>query len=237
MVLLHGFSASGVYYLPLLGRLRSHVRGLLAPDLLAHGFSEVPATGLTVPALHAGLFEALDATLHEPAILYGNSMGGLAAVRYALARPERVAGVILCSPAGAAVGSAELRAFTECFRLDSHREALHFVDRLMTGPTPLRHLLAWGTRQRFNQACLQALLTSMSCEELLRPEQLRALQPPVLLVWGRQERILPSAYGDFFRRNLPPHARIEAPPHFGHSPYLEYPDDVARQILAFARIA
>lgn len=235
VVLLHGMSAAGVHFIPLLDRLRPHVRRLLAPDLLVHGFSDSPASGASPAMLQAGLFEALDATLNEPAIFYGNSMGGLAAARYALARPERVAGLILCSPAGAAMNRSDLHALLQRFRMDSHGAALHFVDQLMSEPTPLRHLLAWSVHKRFNHPELLALLASITPEDMLRPEQVRALQPPVLLVWGKRERILPTEHGEFFRRNLPPHARVEEPPRFGHSPYLEYPGAVARQILAFAR--
>lgn len=235
VVLLHGISAAGVHFTTLLGRLRPHVRRLLAPDLPAHGFSDVPASGASPATLQAGLFEALDATLDEPAILYGNSMGGLAAARYALARPERVAGLILCSPAGAAMSRPELDTFLELFRMGSRAAALRFVDLLMSEPTPLRHLLAWGVYERFNHPGMRSLLATITPEDMLRPEQVRALRPPVLLVWGERERILPAAHGEFFRRNLPPHARLEEPPRFGHSPYLEYPGAVAEQLLAFAR--
>lgn len=48
--------------------------------------------------------EALDALLPEPAIVCGNSLGGAVALHYALARPEKVLGLVLLSPAGLGLG-------------------------------------------------------------------------------------------------------------------------------------
>ncbi len=56
---------------------------------------------------------------------------------------------------------------------------------------------------------------------------------PVLLLWGKDERILPRDHLEFFRRHLPEHARFEEPEGFGHAPYLDDVDAVARRILSF----
>ena len=63
--------------------------------------------------------------------------------------------------------------------------------------------------------------------------ELAALQPPTLILWGRSERLLPSASLEFFRRAVPAHVRIEEPDEFGHCPYLDRPRAVADRIAAF----
>ncbi|MHB8878246.1 MAG: alpha/beta fold hydrolase [Myxococcaceae bacterium] len=235
VVLLHGFSAAAVHYLPLMRRLRPGVARVVVPDLPAHGFSEVPRAGVSAQALQAGLLEALDGVLDAPAVFYGNSMGGLAAVRYALARPARVAGLLLCSPGGAAMSPTELAAFAAGFRLGSHAQGLDFVDRVFGRRIRLRHFLAWAVRRRFAAPPMRALLDGLSQADLLRPKDLRNLTPPVRLVWGKADGILPLAHREFFRRHLPAHALIDEPAGMGHSPYLDRPAAVARQILDFAR--
>jgi pimeloyl-ACP methyl ester carboxylesterase len=231
-VLLHGISSAAVHFLPLFPRLRGRVRRLIAPDLPAHGFSDSPED-VCPGSLKDAMIEALDATLDEPAILFGNSMGGIAAIHYALARPERVRGLVLCSPSGAMMAEPELRRFVGTFDLDSHGAALAFVDRLFARKNRMRHVFAWGVRKQFREATVRALLSATSPADLLAPEQLSALEMPVLLLWGRDERILPPCQLEFFRRHLPPHARIEEPEGFGHAPYLDDADAVARRILAF----
>jgi pimeloyl-ACP methyl ester carboxylesterase len=232
VVLLHGISSAAFHFLPLLYRLRGGVCRLIAPDLPAHGFSDRPSAMLP-SVLKDALVEAMDAVVDEPAVVFGNSLGGIAAVHYALARPEHVRGLILCSPSGAMMGQDELRRFVGTFALDTHDAALQFVDRLFSRRNRMRHLFAWGVRRQFENPDVRELLSTTSPADLLTPEQLSALQMPVLLLWGRDERILPRQHLDFFRRHLPGHARLEEPEGFGHAPYLDDADAVARRILAF----
>jgi pimeloyl-ACP methyl ester carboxylesterase len=232
VALFHGISSAGVHFLPLLYRLRGRVRRLIAPDMPAHGFSDAPPV-MRPEAMKDALVEAMDAVIDEPAVVFGNSMGGIAAIHYALARPERVRGLILASPSGASMDEAELRRFVRTFDLDSHGDALQFVDRLFARPSRMRHLFAWGVRRTFADPHVRGLLRCISPADMLRPEQLAALRMPVLLLWGKGERILPREHYEFFRRHLPRHTRIEEPEGLGHAPYLDDPRAVARQILTF----
>ncbi|MFY0534829.1 alpha/beta fold hydrolase [Nannocystis pusilla] len=68
---------------------------------------------------------------------------------------------------------------------------------------------------------------------MFTPDELAVLQPPTLILWGRSERLLPSASLEFFRRAVPAHVRIEEPDEFGHCPYLDRPRAVADRIAAF----
>ena len=233
VVLLHGISSAGAHFLPLLWRLRGRVRHLIAPDMPAHGFSDMPPV-LSPQSLKDGLVEAMDAVVTEPSVIFGNSMGGIAAIHYALARPERVRGLILASPSGASMNEEELRRFVRTFQFDDHGGALDFVDRLFSRRNHMRHLFAWGVRRQFQNPGVQGLLASIDPSDLLRPEQLGALRMPVLLLWGRDERILPRAHLEFFRAHLPEHTRIEEPEGLGHAPYLDDAGAVARHILTFA---
>jgi pimeloyl-ACP methyl ester carboxylesterase len=233
VVLLHGFASASVHFLPLIRRLRPRVARVLVPDLPAHGLSEVPPGGLNPASVQAGLFEALDAVLPSPAIFYGNSMGGLAAVRYALGRPARVRALMLCSPSGAQQSAEQLAALVDDFRVTSHAQALRFVERVFGRRPLLSHALAAGVRQRFNDPNLRGLLSGLTTNDLLTPDELHSLSMPLSLVWGAADGVLPAAQRDFFVHHLPAHARIEQPLAFGHSPYLDRPDEVVAQVDTF----
>lgn len=233
VVLLHGFTSMGAHYIPLIPAVRPWVKQLVLPDLPAHGLSDIPREGVHPDRMRAGITEALDEMIDEPAVLFGNSMGGLAAIHYALARPEKVRGAILCSPGGAPMTHDEIPHFTRRFRLQSHTEALAFIDRVMARRSAMRSLLAWGVRRRMQVPHYRHLLASIRPEELLAPEQLSALKMPVMLLWGRGDRVLPSSHRDFFVKHLPRHTRVVEPHGVGHSPYLEDPRLVADHILDF----
>lgn len=233
-VLVHGFSSQGAHYFNLMRHLRPHVSGLTAPDAPGHGFSYQPSR-VAPGELLGGLFDALDRLVDEPSIVYGNSMGGLAALRFALHRPEKVRGLVLASPFGAPMTPAQIDEFLRQFRVQSHDEALDFVDRVFQLDGPFRHLLAWGVRRKFGHPSMRALLDALDPADLLRPEEVSALLPPVLFLWGGAERVLPREHRDFFLQHLPAHAQVAEPPRFGHGPCMEHPRAVAQHLLDFAR--
>lgn len=229
----HGLGASSANWGYLLRTLRPHVKHALAVDLPAHGFSEVPAGGLTSEALQKGLLEAMDAVVEEPVVVIGNSLGGAAALRYAIARPDRVLGLCLLSPAGAPLSEADLAALRGHFQISSYRDAIAFIDRLMAKPTPIARLMAPELRRRMSDPNLQHWLGSVTPDDHLTPEELARLQVPLKLIWGQQERILPERALAFFQAHLPEHAEIERPEGYGHSPHVDDPRGVAQRILTF----
>jgi pimeloyl-ACP methyl ester carboxylesterase len=235
VVLLHGLGSAGIHYGPLLERLRPHFRRLVAPDLPGHGFSPLPHGGHDPVRIAEALFGALDDRLEAPSILFGNSLGGYTALLYAVRRPERVRGLVLCSPAGAPLKPHEMAEIRRLLSVRTHRDALELVDRLQLRHSRLRHLFAWGARRQLGAESVQGLLGDVAPDRFLRPEELSALSMPVLLLWGRQEHILPASGLAYFREHLPPHAVIETPDGWGHSPYVQDPGPVARRIVAFAR--
>ena len=84
-------------------------------------------------------------------------------------------------------------------------------------------------------APVRSLLLGASNATALRPEELEALNVPVLLVWGQEERLLPESNLDYFRRHLPAGTRVERPDGFGHSPHIDAPEALAELIVEFAR--
>jgi len=236
IVMLHGFSANAISYVGLMRHFAPHARRMVAPDCPGHGFSELPRQGLSRETLTEGIFEVLDRVIDEPVILLGTSMGGFAAVRYAARSPHKVRGLALVCPGGSPMSGPALEHFLATFRLRGHRDALRFVDRMLASSPPgLRHLLAYGIRGRFTNPQMQRLLDSLHPDDLLRPDELAALTMPTLMLWGRNEMILPADGLDFFRRHLPRHAQVEVWNRFGHCGYLEQPRAVSERVLEFAR--
>ncbi|MDC0670261.1 alpha/beta fold hydrolase [Nannocystis radixulma] len=236
IVVLHGFAAHAVCYAGLLKRFQPHVRSVIAPDMPGHGFSAQLRPGDPPTVLLDALTETLDRVLDQPAIILGNSMGGLVAIRYALARPHMVRGLALVSPGGAPLPPAQHAAFLERFRIDTYGQALEFVDDVFAKVPPLmRHPIAHNLRRRFNHPQLRQLLGEISPSVLLTPSELASLHMPVLFVWGREERILPRAHYRFFAQNLPAHAELVEFSDFGHIGFMEQPTALTQRVLDFAR--
>lgn len=235
IVVLHGINSTATAFAPVIQRLRPHARRVLAPDAPGHGFSGDPSVPLTPDSLFASTRELLDAELDEPAIFFGNSLGGAVALGYALERPERVRGVFLSSPAGAAMSDEALRAFMKTFEVLSRAETTAFIDRLYHKTPWYTALITGDVQKSFAREAILSFTRSTRPEHLLKKEQLQTLKMPIHLVWGRSERLLPRESLDFFKDSLPSQATFDEPEGFGHCPHLDDPARIARDIVAFAR--
>lgn len=233
VLLLHGITASAADWYPLIRRLRGDVRSIVAVDMPGHGLSEVPAQGLSSESMHRGLLHALQGVGDEPLVAVGSSLGGLAAVRFAVAFPERVRGLFLMSPAGGPFDEPGLRALLRGFEMRDYAAATEFIDRAFRAGHPLRPLMAWGVRERSMRLHVRQLLADIKPTDLLHPWELRELRGPVLVSWGQEEVLLPREHLDFWRRWLPPGAVVEEPAGHGHVPFITHADEIARRLLSF----
>lgn len=220
VVMLHGLASAAVHLEPMFDQLRAHTRGLIIPDLPGHGESEVPVDGLTPASLHQGLLETLDSLSLGETTVFGNSLGGAAAVRYALARPENVRALILASPAGALMSADHFARFTASVRNENREKALEFVDRVfVTTPWP-RAIMAWGTHRKFSALPVQSLLSSSVPGDQITASQLRSITAPTLLFWPQGDKVFPAGCKEFFATHLRD-VEVQEPEGLGHSPYLE----------------
>lgn len=234
MLLLHGIGSSATAYGPLMLGLAPHTTRILAPDLPGHGFSH-GLDDFDPEALAAQVVDIVDAALdgHGRAVVIGTSMGGALALRYSLARPERVAALVLCSPAGAPIEGEALATLRAQFDVSALADARAFVDRLFAGPPPAPWLVSRAVRDRLRRPVVQTLLARVGPGSFLAPEEAARLAPPTLLLWGDRERVLPESCLRWFERHLPDTARIERPPGWGHSAHLEHTGALVDRVCAF----
>jgi pimeloyl-ACP methyl ester carboxylesterase len=98
IVLLHGLTATRRYVVMGSKALERSGHRVIAYDARGHGESD-PAQPYDYPSLAADLEGVLDERGIGRAVVAGASMGAHTAVRFALDRPERVAGLVLVTPA------------------------------------------------------------------------------------------------------------------------------------------
>jgi pimeloyl-ACP methyl ester carboxylesterase len=249
LLLLHGGLGEAFQWAPLMPALaqRYHV---LAVDRPGHGLAD-PFDYRDVDMLSiASRFtaEILDALNIRSAAILGNSMGGLWAVGFALAHPERVTRLIIVgSPAGMQrpvpwvlrLGSAPLfsglmeAGFTRATR-DSVRD--FWADRIVVHPerlgddfldlcvaSQLRNYPSWIT-------LLQSALDLGGIKSnLLLEGRWGRLQPPTTLIWGGQDRWTPIDAGMRVAAKHP-HIRMVHIPNAGHAPWFDDAPAVARAV-------
>lgn len=212
MILLHGFGASVFSWREVMAPL-AECGTVIAFDRPAFGLTERPMPGEWVgespysPAFQATLLIGLmDALRIERAILVGNSAGGDIALSVALDHPERVSGLVLVDAAVYSRGGASAW-LQPLIRLPAYRNAgALLVRNLMLARGNRLIELAWHDPSKINaeilagyRKALQAKNWDRALWELVRAsagdgqvERLGALQLPVLVVTGDDDRIVPS---------------------------------------------
>jgi pimeloyl-ACP methyl ester carboxylesterase len=208
----------------------------VALDAPGHGFSAEPTSEVTPTAFFDAVTEALDGLLEERAIVVGHSLGGALALHYAITSPHRVDGLVLLSPGGARSTEKEWRTLKASFDLRSRGDALRFLDRVYHRTPFVGRLIAHELADAsFKRRAVREILASATREAAHDPAALSAMTMPVLLVWGRSERLLPESHLAYYRQHLPAHTVVERPERLGHVPHADSPRWVADRILAFAR--
>ncbi|MGO9008407.1 MAG: alpha/beta fold hydrolase [Beijerinckiaceae bacterium] len=247
IVLVHGSNASLLTWEPWAKRLAGRLR-VVSVDLPGHGL-----TGATVEDDYsiAGMAGFLAAFTHalgltQPFMLAGNSMGGQVALRFALAHPDLVSKLVLVDSGGAVAPGVDgpVPLAFRIARTPVLKEFVRFV-------TP-RSLFESGLRSAFYD---QSLVTPAMIDqywELNRRTGTRAttasrfglpfdgepakhlgdLKMPVLILWGREDRLIPVHSAEVFKAALP-QAQLIIYEDCGHVPMEEQADQSAADLLAF----
>lgn len=247
IVLLHGGGGSIEFWLYNINALaQSHC--VYAVDMVGSGRSDKPQASYSLTYQAQFIKDFMDALRIESATLIGNSMGGGVALQLALMFPHQVENLVLVDSFGLGKEIAiALRLVT-----------LPFVKRFFH---PSRRMLASTLKHNFHDSTLiptewielrypifaladrKQALVAIAKANLdvfgVRPqvfnrivEQLSSITAPTLIVWGKQDRILPVAHAHIAAKNLP-NARLHIFEDCGHHPHLERPKDFNSLVLEF----
>jgi pimeloyl-ACP methyl ester carboxylesterase len=248
LVLVHGLGGIIENWHRNLGPL-SAGRRVYAVDLPGFGRSDKTPLVDDLNALVAFLGDFLDAVGVNRASFAGNSLGGGLILQFAARHPERTEKLVLVANAG----------FGRDVLLDLRACALPLVGEYFTRPSQGGAASLWKkilydtsvlSQELFDVSyelyCLpgaqQALLHTLRAginvcgqRKALLNELwggLRTLPAPVLITWGRQDRILPVKHAEVGKRLLPD-AEVYVFDECGHMPMLEHADEFNEIVTEF----
>lgn len=226
MVWLHGGGGTGKDWWYQLERFARSWR-VIAPDLPGFGRSDFIPGIEEVPALAPAVLDWLKEVDAVPAVLGGNSMGGRIALFAAGANPSAVRRLILLDAAGIHLpGIPIVNPLT--------LPPAKFIEGLVRDPvgfrrkTPYRNLddLAELSRGRTSFARYSA----HDRADGPVPDFAR-ITMPTLIVWGREDRIIPAPYAEELTRRLPDSRLVWLDT--GHLPHMEAPEETSAAVAAF----
>jgi 2-hydroxy-6-oxonona-2,4-dienedioate hydrolase len=258
VVLLHGTGNSAGFLLPLLHEL--HGVRAIAPDLPGVGLSDpidLPADRYRENAV-AWLDRLLDTVELDATTLVGHSGGGVWALWYALAHPDRVRRLVLIGPPALPKTSCPLPmrlvatpgvgALLPRLAPPTPKSVLRLASvmgeqaTLARRPDLIDLLVALGRDPVTDRAAKAEIRLLVSPFALLsrsgfrgrsrvRPDELRQVAMPTLIVWGERDPLGGVSVAQAIT-DLIPHARLEVLP-TGHGPWLGEPAKTAATIVDF----
>ena len=203
---------------------------MIALDLPGHGQSTVRLPGAGIGALAGFVARFMDVLGVEQAHLVGHSMGAAIAAQMALDHPRRVASIALIAAAG--LGPEINAGYTEDFvAAPSRRELKQVLEQLFAKPELVSRQMVDDVLKYKRLDGVSELLGALSRDIFSGGRQ--AEQPglrlgqtgkPVLVIWGREDRIIPAHHAN----SAPPGATVEVLDGAGHMVQMERANDVNR---------
>lgn len=239
VVLLHGYSASIQWWEQVAPRLARDQR-VIAIDLVGHGGSEAP--GDSAPYQSAEQAKAVHNALVQlgvrHAVLIGHSMGGAVSAELARQYPDLVERVVVSdTPAADDLVTMPLLGKMVCWPVIGPA-----LDRFRTVDAVTESSLQTGFGADYPvpdyaHRSLERLTYAGVCDSTEGPhpvvETLAALHKPVLVLWGDQDVLTPTAPNveRYTEAGLAP-VVIKGS---GHTPMVEQPDQFLAAVTDFVR--
>jgi pimeloyl-ACP methyl ester carboxylesterase len=248
VLLVHGLSGSWQNWLENIPHLAERHR-VVALDLPGFGDSPMPPWEISIPAYGRFLRDFCEEIGIGATGVIGSSLGGFVSTELAIADPARVERLVLVSAAGiswararrepaAVFGRVARAAMPLAFRYQmeglrrsrlrqlAYRGMVH--DPCALDPRLLFEITVPALRA---QAFYDAVTTLVGYDHR---ESLASIDVPTLIVWGRNDRVVPSPAALTYKRLIGHgNARMEIFDRCGHLPMLERPVRFNRLIDEF----
>ncbi len=249
VVLIHGVGRFAEEWLPSIDSLAAHHR-VYALDLPGHGLTDKPLSASYGLVDMAGFVKAFMESLGiDQAHIIGHSLGGGIALQLVLRFPEAVGKLALVCPAGLGKEAtlilriATVPLLGEILTRPGLKGTKRLLKEFVNDPALLTEEFVefnyrMAARPGAQQAVLKTLRTAGNLfgqsEDTYRPivNSLGKIKQQVLIIWGRQDRVLPVAHGQATVTRFPT-ASLEVIENCGHLPMLEETKKFNELILDF----
>jgi pimeloyl-ACP methyl ester carboxylesterase len=217
--------------------LPPHFRSIAA-DWPGHGESP-PLPGPASAVRFADVGEELVEMLTPGgAIVVGNSVGGFAAARLAIRRPELVRGLVLIDSGGFLGRPPQVRAFCSLMSRPRFLRAIYpwFANRYMRPQSDadrrIRDVGIATTREDPGLRTVSELWRSFASPEHDLRAEAPSIAAPTLIAWGKRDPVIPLEVGRKLAGAIPD-AELTVFDS-GHAPHVSDPEGFAARFVPFA---
>jgi 3-oxoadipate enol-lactonase len=228
IVFLHPWSTNGyIWYFQLFHFARTNT--CLIVDHRGHGRSDKPAGGYSIQEHASDVAAAMDAAKIDKAVLVGNSIGGMIAMQFCLARPERVLGLMIQS-SGTAFAEGLPKEVMDAMARDRDGTFNQLIEGTVSARTKRERpeILAMAKASFMLESNWprhvfdSALKDPNGVFNWNIKNRLKDIKKPTLVLAGEEDQATPVAANKFLADNIPG-ARLSVIKEVGHFCQLEQP--------------
>ncbi|HEY0461757.1 MAG TPA: alpha/beta fold hydrolase [Pyrinomonadaceae bacterium] len=235
VILLHGLGGNAENWQYNVAALAANYH-VIVPDQIGFGKSDKPLLKYRVGTYVDFLDKFMAELKIEKAALVGNSMGGWVAGLTAIKYPNRVEKIVLADAAG--ILPAVIN-FDDIYQLNnSTRDEIRanmkriFANPLLQNNEALVDQFLTLRITANDGYTINSLIESIRRKEDFLDARLGEIKKPALIIWGRQDGLLPLADGEKFNKGIAG-SQLIVFDQCGHAPMVEKAADFNREVLKF----
>jgi pimeloyl-ACP methyl ester carboxylesterase len=239
IVLIHGFSIPYYVWDPIFEDLKARGFRVLRYDLFGRGYSDRPKAKYERKFFVQQLDKLLKALeIMEPVNLVGLSIGAAVASGFTTVCPARVNKLVCIAPHHAAMkisllavpvlGEYLAAVFFAPSLQKRQKEYFYLPERFPQWPTHFGEQMRYKGLRR---ALLSTLRNFVNQDQLAIYKQVSKLDKPVLLIWGKEDKIVPFSGHERLLSVL--EAEFLAVDKAGHLAYYDRPEVVCPRLVDF----
>jgi len=237
VIILHGWGSRLEIWANVQEKIALRGFKVIVPDLIGFGRSDLPLDGWDMDK-YAFWFESFVEKISEKhpefkksIFLVGHSFGGRILIKIAARRKIPLRGIALCAAAGLKSDtSLKVQMISSVSKSAARLMDILKLSRLKD---PLRNLYYHLLRQNDYLKVPRTMRDTFRkvIEEDLS-KHLSEIKVPTLVIWGKEDRIVPIKQAYRFYQGISC-SELKIMPGVGHSPQLEQPDNLAEFLLEF----
>lgn len=230
--ILHGWGSSSDSWILIQKFLAKAGFQVIVPDLPGFGKSLIPKEAWQVNNYVQWLKNFIEKIkTKKPIFVLAHSFGGRVAIKFAAKYPQKIEALILCSSAGIkSKRDFKGKIFFALSRIGEHLFSQKSLRKFKDGA---RNIFYQIIRQRdYLQAKgpMRETVKKVLAEDLI--DYLSQIKNKTLIVWGENDKMVPIKFAYVMEEKIP-NSKLIILPKIGHSPHLEAPEKLAKEILQF----